>query len=207
MRERLGWTDFIHNDHLAYLRPVSTSPVRAARTLQTRSAVRLLPGEQTPRCLHAPIDWMVLAEAQPLHPDAQCPFHAGGPWAVSTSVPIRADRWYLRRSRPCSFRLICVETNMVHFFFGVKSQRGEPPGPMAAHGRGSGVPASLGMYVEAEPSSTVCWWVQGHSVSAHPWFDYRSCLPLRTGMTTRGLSHVSYFPLHERLGKHVQVPE
>ena len=65
-----------------------------------------------------------------------------------------------------------------------------PLAPMALHGRGSGVPASLGMYVEADPSPTVCWWIQGHPVSDHPWLDHRPCLPLRMGTTVRGLSHV-----------------
>lgn len=104
MRERLGLIDFICDSHVTHLRPVSASPVRAAPTLQTRSAVRLLPGEQMPHRLQAPIDWMVLAEARPPHPDAQYPFHTGGPWAVSMSVPIGADHWCLERSRPCSFR-------------------------------------------------------------------------------------------------------
>ena len=112
--------------------------------LRTRSAVCLPPGERTPHCFQAPIECMVLAEAQPPHPDAQYPFHAGELWAVSTFMPIRTDCWYLKRSCPCSFRLICDETNMVHFFFGIKSQLEEPPGPHGTSRKGLWCPCLSG---------------------------------------------------------------
>ncbi|CAM9753079.1 unnamed protein product [Rangifer tarandus platyrhynchus] len=68
----------------------------------------------------------------------------GEPWAVSMFVPIRTDHWYLKRSCPCSFRLICDETNMVHFFFGIKSQLEEPPGPHGTSRKGLWCPCLSG---------------------------------------------------------------
>lgn len=58
------------------------------------------------------------------------PVPAGGrPEGASVHVPSSAPLWCLGRSCPCYFRLICAETNMVHFFLGIKSHLGELPGP------------------------------------------------------------------------------
>lgn len=89
--------------------------------------------------------------ALPPRPDLPVPSHSGGVLQVCRRRRAHhADLWCLKRSCPCSFRLICDETNMVHFFSGVKSHLGEHPGPMGLWG-GALVWPPLGTYTEESP--------------------------------------------------------
>lgn len=81
--------------------------------------------------------------------------------------------WRLRGSCPCYFRLLCDETNMVHFFSGVNSRCGEPL-PRRDFREGSRCHHWLGVSKEDSALATVCWRVRGHSGSG------RLLSPLRT---------------------------
>lgn len=102
------------------------------------------------------------------------PVPAGGwPEGANVHVPSSAPLWCLGRSCPCYFRLICAETNMVHFFLGIKSRLEELPGPDGAVEKGPWCPC-LSRYVRggSVPSARVLMGSRTHGVgspTAQPW--------------------------------------
>lgn len=87
------------------------------------------------------VSWTVFALPRHHALAPSVPSHPGGLREASECrrVPAGASLWSLKRSCPCYFRLICDETNMVHFFFGIKSHPEEIPGPTGTLGKGLGV--------------------------------------------------------------------
>lgn len=102
------------------------------------------------------------------------PVPAGGwPEGANVHVPSSAPLWCLGRSCPCYFRLICAETNMVHFFLGIKSRLEELPGPDGAVEKGPWCPC-LSRYVRggSVPLARVLMGSRTHGVgspTAQPW--------------------------------------
>ena len=101
----------------------------------------------------------------------------------------RTAPWCLGRSCPCYFRLLCDETNMVHFFSGDNSRLEELAAPEELLGRGPGVTASPGIYTADSPSSTACWRVRGQSVSGHLLSSCRPCHLYEQVQLVRPRSH------------------
>lgn len=126
-------------------------------------------------------------------------YTAGGEPGQTASI--RTDLWYLKRSCPCYFRLICDETNMVHFFFGIKYHPEEHPGPGGTLGKGFWSLPLLVCTWKIHPSSTVCWRVQGHSVLSPTQVQ----LVRPQSHASSPLHHVSGFP-GEECPQHLKEP-
>lgn len=131
---------FIRRDgHTPHLHWVSASPARASwrcRPPQVSQRPVAFQHRFPGRC------W----PGSPPQPDPQRPSPLR--WTMAgrserTHVPCSASLWCLERSCPCYFRLICAETNMVHFFLGVKVRPDELPALKELWGS-----SHLGLYVD-----------------------------------------------------------